>query len=221
VLDLAVAVDGVAIERHAAAPTLVFGLRVTAPLDVPVHALLLRTRVVIEAGRRRYTDDERGRLVQVFGQPEQWRTTLRAVTWADVSTSVPGFAGTATVALWVPCSYDMDVAATAYLHGVDGADVPLAFRFSGTAFVRGLGGIAVVALSHDLEATWAMPAGTWPALMDAYFPDGRWLRLRPDRFDALARYRGERALPSWDATIDDLLAAAPVRSTAPAVPSPT
>lgn len=211
-LDLTFQVAGVAVVPNAAAPTLVFDLHVSTTTDEPVHALMLRSRIVIDAHRRRYSPAEEERLTELFGDRDQWRNTLRGVPWADVSTAVPGFDAETTVKLSVPCTYDMEVASTKYLHGVDDADIPLGFQFSGTAFVRGPAGIGIVQLPRDLDAAWRMPAGTWGDLMKVYFPDSRWLRLRDDAFESLARYKAARALPTWDAAVDELLqlAAAPL-----------
>jgi hypothetical protein len=44
--------------------------------------------------------------------------------------------------------------------------------------------------------------------MDRYFPGSAWIRLRRDSFDALHRFKGRRALPSWEHAIEALLQAA-------------
>src|SRR5207249_12333028 len=154
---------------------LVFGLQLFA--NEPVHTIALRTRIVIDARRRRYTAEQQRTLSTLFGESTQWHSGMRAVQRADVATMVPGFAGDVTVGLWVPCTHDVDVAAAKYFDGVDGADVPVAFHFSGTAFVRGPAGIAVVRLSHELTTSWSMPAPTWRDLMEVHFPGFRWVRL--------------------------------------------
>ena len=46
----------------------------------------------------------------------------------------------------------------------------------------------------------------WRELMDAYFPGGGWIRLDRDTLDALARYRSERGLTSWEQALGELLA---------------
>jgi hypothetical protein len=42
--------------------------------------------------------------------------------------------------------------------------------------------------------------------MDVFFPSSAWLRLPRETFDRLWEHRTRRALPSWEATIEDLLA---------------
>jgi hypothetical protein len=41
--------------------------------------------------------------------------------------------------------------------------------------------------------------------MDSFFPDQGWLRLHRDVLDALLAFKAQRALPSWDAVMQDLL----------------
>ena len=42
-------------------------------------------------------------------------------------------------------------------------------------------------------------------MMDLYFPNTGWLRLRRDTLDALQRFKAERALLTWDETFEQLL----------------
>ena len=87
----------------------------------------------------------------------------------------------------VPCTFDFNVAATKYFHGLSDGDVPLSFLFSGTAFYEsGLERTLLVApVPWDKEATFRLPVRTWHALMDHYYPNGAWLRLRLDTFERL------------------------------------
>jgi hypothetical protein len=45
-------------------------------------------------------------------------------------------------------------------------------------------------------------------MIEQYFPNSGWLRVRLDVLDALRRYRSSRALPSWERVFDELLATA-------------
>jgi hypothetical protein len=45
----------------------------------------------------------------------------------------------------------------------------------------------------------------WRELMEAYFPGGAWIRLRRESFDALHRFKGKRALPTWDDAVEALI----------------
>ena len=119
-------------EPYAAGPSVQLDLRVTA--DEPVHTVALRTQIRIEPRRRRYTPSEQERLTDLFGEPARWGDTLNPLQLATVATMVPGFTGSTTVPLAVPLTYDLDVAAAKYLHGLDDGDVPLLLLFSGTVF---------------------------------------------------------------------------------------
>jgi hypothetical protein len=43
------------------------------------------------------------------------------------------------------------------------------------------------------------------------YPNTGWLRLDRDIIEAMSRYRAERGLTTWDATVESLLAAVDVR----------
>ena len=89
--------------------------------------------------------------------------------------------------------------------------VPIAFVFSGTIFVAAGDRMHAIPVSWDKEARFRLPVPTWRALMAQYFGDTAWIRLRRDSFDALCRFRAKSALPSWEATVDALCAAATER----------
>ena len=46
---------------------------------------------------------------------------------------------------------------------------------------------------------------TWRGLMAAYYPGGGWVRLETGTLDALAARKAAGGLPSYDATIAELL----------------
>ena len=50
-----------------------------------------------------------------------------------------------------------------------------------------------------------MPARTWRQLMDLYFADSGWIRLRRDALDDLERFKTVRALATWEQAIEALL----------------
>src|SRR5438094_10068045 len=186
--DLQFRVEGAEAARGMAEPTLLFRLRVTdsGRPPAPVHAAVLRCQVRIEPARRRYTAAEQERLLDLFGTPERWGQTLRPMPWAHVSASVPPFTGTGTADLAVPCSYDFSLAATKYFAALEEGDLPLCFLFSGTVFYEGPGGALQVAqVPWDREADFRLPAATWTALTDLYYPNGAWLCLRKDVLDRL------------------------------------
>ncbi|MFD0275229.1 DUF6084 family protein [Kitasatospora sp. NPDC127111] len=202
--ELAFACTGVRAAEHAAGPTLLFRLRITAPPATRVHALALRCQLRIEPARRPYGEAEGGRLADLFGERSRWGSTLNPVEFAQVPLMVPGFTGETETDVPVPCTYDMDVASARYLRALDGGDVPLLLLFSGTAFT-GPGGFQVSPVPWDREAAVRMPVRVWREAIDRHFPGCGWLRLPEDLMDALLAYRSRRALPSWEATVRELL----------------
>jgi hypothetical protein len=197
----------VAPQQHAASPHLLFRLRVAETTGAVVHAIALRAQLRIEPQRRPYDEREREALVDLFGTPDRYPSTLKPFLWTHATAMVQGFTGSRELDLPVACTYDFDVAATKYLHALGGGDVPLVLLFSGTVFTRGETGFSVEQLSWSLEAPCRLPVASWRALMDLYFPGAGWIRLDRDTIDALARYRSARGLTSWEQTLAALLPA--------------
>jgi hypothetical protein len=192
-------------DPHAAAPTLLLGLRITRPEDQPVHALVLRAQIRIEPQLRRYSPEEEGRLLELFGEAPRWGQTVKPFLWTHVSTSVGGFTGSVEIELPVPCTYDFEVASAKYLHGLGDGDIPLVLLFSGTIFGRDDGGLVVVPVGWNVEASHRLPIQVWRDTMDAYFPNSGWIRVPRETLDALTRYKADRALPSWEEAFERLL----------------
>lgn len=206
--ELTFAILGVRVEPYAATPTLVFRLRVEAPAGETVHTLALRCQIRIEPQRRRYAADEAAALEELFGRTERWGDTLKPFLWTHVSTMAPGFTGAGELDLVVPCTYDFEVAAAKYLHALEGGEIPLLFLFSGTVFAKGEEGMRVTQIPWDREARHRLPVATWRELMDRYYPNAGWLRLRRDTLDALLSLKARRAVTTFDEVIDALLAEA-------------
>ena len=189
--------------RFAAAPTVAFTLRITS--DKPVRSLALNAQIRIAPARRRYSDRDERRLVELFGPRERWGETLRTFRWAQASVHVPPFDETTSVEVAVPCTYDLEVATAKYFYALDDGDVPLEFLFSGTIFFVDDGTLRTAQIPWDREATYRMPVRAWKQAMDNHFPGSAWLRLRDDVFDRLVVYKSRHALPTWEATVDHLL----------------
>jgi hypothetical protein len=158
----------------------------------------------IEPARRGYADDEADGVRDLFGERSRWGSTLHPLQFAQVSVMVPGFTGETETDLVVPCTYDMDIAATRYLTALADGEVPLLMLFSGTAFT-GAGGFRVEPVPWDREAVYRMPVATWREMVEQHFPGCGWIRLPSDTMDALLSYRSRHALPSWEATVKALL----------------
>jgi hypothetical protein len=202
-LDFAVA--SVEALRPSAAPTLRFTLALDAGA-AEVRSVLLDVQVQIAATRRRYDDAERIQLADLFGAPERWGETLRTLPWLRATLVVAPFAGRTTAQLDVPCTYDFEVAAARYLAALRGGEVPLELLLSGTVFHGGAGGAMQVSrIGWDRELRLRLPVATWRAAIDQHFPQAAWLRLDRAAFDRLAVFRAQRALPSWEAVVEELL----------------
>jgi hypothetical protein len=196
-------VDSADAVRFAAAPTVAFTLRITS--DRPVRSLALNCQIRIAPARRRYSDRDRERLVELFGPPERWGETLRTFRWAQVAALVPPFDRETSVELTVPCTYDLEVATAKYFYALEDGDVPLELLFSGTVFFAEDGMLRTAQIPWDREATYRMPVRVWKDAMEQHFPGSAWLRVRDDVFDRLVGYKSRHALPTWEATFEDLL----------------
>jgi hypothetical protein len=205
VTALSFQVVGSAAEPHAAVPTIMLRLRVEEAEGSNVHALALRCQIRIEPQRRRYSSDEEVRLYELFGETPQWGDSLRPFLWTHVSTTIGKFDGATEFDLPVECTYDFDIAGAKYLHALADGEVPLLLLFSGTVFTQGASGFSAEPLSWSAEASHKMPVSVWRAMMDLYFPNSGWIRLRRDTLDELQRFRAYRGLPTWDQALDHLL----------------
>jgi hypothetical protein len=212
-LDLNFQVEGAEPQRVAVAPLLLFKLQVVERVaperpPTPIHAVALSCQVRIEPARRRYEAGEQDRLVDLFGTPERWGQTLRPMLWTHASVVIRSFTGSTVVDLPVPCSYDFSLAATRYFDALESGEIPLCFLFSGTIFYDGGDhALQVAQVPWEKEAYFRLPAATWKALMDLYYPNSAWLCLRKDVFDQLSAYRSRRGLPTSEQAVEALLAA--------------
>jgi hypothetical protein len=193
-------------ERYAAVPTLTFVIRVAQESGPPIHTIALRCQIRIEPNRRGYSNAEERRLEELFGKTPRWGDTLKPFLWTNVSHLTPAFDRSAAVELPVPCTYDLEVAAAKYFHSLDDGEIPLVLLFSGTVFARNGSGFQVSQVSWHAEASYRMPVSVWREMMDLYYPNAGWLRLRRDTLDKLMRFKTTLALASWDQVFDVLLA---------------
>jgi hypothetical protein len=209
--DLNFQIEGAEPQRHAAVPLLVFQLRITdaATRATPIQTVMLRCQVRIEPARRRYSATEQDRLLDLFGTPERWGQTLRPMPWTNLSVSVPAFTGGTAVDLPLPCSSDFTLAATKYFDALQEGDIPLCFLFSGTIFYEAAnGGLQVAQVPWEKEAYHRLPAATWQALIEQYYPNRAWLEIRKDAYDRLDQYRRRLGLATAEQALETLLEAA-------------
>lgn len=193
---------------YAAVPLLNFGLEVgNADPETQVHSGVLRCQIQIEASRRRYDAQEQARLLDLFGEPDRWSTTLKAMLWTHATITLPRFSGQTLIEVPVPCSFDFSVAATKYFDGVTAGEIPLNFLFSGTVFYESLADrtLEVAPVPWDKEARYRLPVAAWRELMDHYYPNGAWLRLRRDTFDRLSEFKRLHGIPTWEEALERIL----------------
>src|SRR3984893_9927283 len=127
--------EGAQAVPYGATPLLSFKLRVTnAGAEESIHTVVLRAQIQIEVTRRHYSCEEQSKLLDLFGEPDRWGQTLRNLLWTHAIVVVPSFAKETLVELQVPCTFDFNVAATKYFHGLHEGDLPLNFLFSSTFF---------------------------------------------------------------------------------------
>jgi hypothetical protein len=200
------AVLGARARRHAALPTLDFDMHVSEPSGRHVYAISLSVQVMIEPARRRYDAATHERLIELFGPPERWSMTTRSLLWTQLDTMVPAFTGSTTFRVPVLCSYDHELAAAKYFYAVSDGDIPLAFNFNGTVHYQDTDGRLQISLvPWSCSAEFRMPIATWRDLIEHYYPRTSWLALNNDTFDALAREKARRGLPTFDSCISALL----------------
>src|ERR1700730_17285086 len=136
--DLNFQIDDAQAVQYAAAPLLSFKLRVANNgAEEAIHTVVLRAQIQLEVTRRHYSREAQEKLVDLFGAPDRWGQTLRNLLWTHAIMVVPPFAKETVVDLPVPCTFDFNVAATKYFHGLSEGNLPLTFLFSGTVFYAG------------------------------------------------------------------------------------
>ena len=196
---------GARAEPYAAVPTIMLRLRITEADGRAVHAVALRCQIMVEPQRRRYEPAEEEHLLELFGETPRWGDTLRPFLWTHVGMTVTGFSASTEVDLPITCTYDFEVTAAKYLHALRGGEVPLLLLFSGTVFAKGAAGFSAEPVAWHEEASFRLPVSVWRDVMDLYFPDSGWLRVRRETLDSLTRFKASRSILTWEETFEALL----------------
>jgi hypothetical protein len=197
-------VEDARVLEHAAVPTIAFALVVESPGDI--RSVLLNVEIRIAATRRHYDESEQERLVELFGNTEQWDRSLRATHWTSLTVNVLPFSGRTVVELPVTCTYDLEVTGAKYMNALDDGEIPLDFLFTGTVFYTAADGrLQVAKIGWDREAGYRLPVAVWRQMLDRHFPESAWLRMRRETFDALWAYRARGTLLTWEAAVESLL----------------
>jgi len=206
-LDLSFQIEKAEPQRFTVAPTLLFKLRISnAVANETIHSVALRCQIQLEVTRRQYSAEDQEQLRDLFGDAGRWSQTLKTMLWTHASVVAPAFQDTVVVDLPVPCTFDFNVAATKYFHGLADGDVPLSFLFSGTVFYAdGDGALQVAPIPWDKEARFRLPVKSWREMMDIYYPNTAWLCLRRDVFERLYQYKVEHGIPTWEQAMERIL----------------
>ena len=206
--DLDFKVEGAEVLEFAAVPSLLFKLRIENLEEELIRSVALNTQIRIAATQRPYERAEQERLLELFGEPSRWKDTLRSLLWTHTVLQVPPFSGSTVADMPVPCTYDLEVVAAKYFYALEAGEVPLEFLFSGTVFYAGEGGrLQVERISWEKEAEFRLPVRLWKEMIEHYFPNSAWIRLRRDAFDRLYDYKIRKGLPTWEAAVEALLRA--------------
>jgi hypothetical protein len=208
--DLRFEVHDVAALPFAAAPMLGFQLGISNRGGESIQAVNLRCQIQIEPARRRYTAQDQERLLDLFGEVSRWGQTLRTLLWTHTNVTVPAFTEQTVCELPVACTFDFNVAATKYFHGLEEGSVPLCLQFSGTVFyLNETGSLQASPISWNEETRFELPIKAWKDMIELYYPDTAWICLRRDVFDRLYRYKIENMIPTWEEVVERFMSAVP------------
>lgn len=205
--DLDFHIEGAQTLPFAAVPTLCFKLAIENQSADSIRSVLLRIQIQLVTVQRHYSDEERARLFELFGQPHRWGDTLKSILWTQTIVAVPPFQDKTAVDVPVTCTYDFEVVSAKYFHALEDGEIPLEFLFSGTVFYSGGTGLQVAQIPWEKESSFRLPVRLWQETMAHYFPNSAWLRLRQDLFDRFWQYKMRQGLPTWEAALERLLQA--------------
>ncbi len=202
---------GVRHVERAASPTLRFEVEATEATGRSIYTVALTAMIEIEPSKRRYDDAERERLVELFGEPERWASTTSSLRWAQTEVLVPSFTGSTRFGLELACTYDHEVGATKYFAGLSGGEAPLRFHFNGTVIWEADDGrMQLTQVPWDCSARFQMPVRGLAGDDRGELPVPGLDRARHRRRSSASSGRkAERAMPTFDATVGELLDGAP------------
>lgn len=192
--------------EYSATPGVRFHLHVSEPEGREVYTIALSSQIHIDPARRTYDDATRARLVELFGAPERWGATTHSFQWARVESLVPTFTGSTAFTLELPCTYDLEVAASRFFHSLPDGNVPLTFHFNGTVLYSGAEErLQVVLVPWSCSSRWSMPVEVWKRTIAAHYPGGGWIRLTEETLEQLSQHKAERGQHTFDDTVRTLL----------------
>jgi Family of unknown function (DUF6084) len=188
-------------------PLLHFHLEVTnSPETELIQSVILQAQIQIQSAHRSYDDEEREKLVDLFGTPDRWGQTLRNRLWTQANATLRPFTERTEAVIPIQCTYDLNFLATKFFYALKEGSVPLLFLFSGTIFYAGADGrLQVEQISWNKECTYPMPVRVWQDLMEHHYPNSAWVSLHRPVFEKLYAYKRRQGLPTWEQTIERLL----------------
>jgi hypothetical protein len=173
-----------------------------------IHAVMLHAEVRIESPGPIYSQEQKEKLIELFGAPAGEAGTGDRRFWGHSETSVRGFTQSTTAVLPMPCTYDLNVAGAEYLDSITDGEVELSFLFSGTIFYQSEDGrFGVEQIPWNKECRYRMPVRVWKEIMDRHYGETAWLSLRRSLFDRLSASKRSHGCGTWDELISFLLAA--------------
>lgn len=205
--DIDFSVEGAEAVFFAAAPLLNLKLRLTnKDADEQIQNVMLRCQINLEVARRGYSDAEKARMFELFGEPARWGQTLKSMLWTHANIVVQPFTNRTEIDLPVACTFDFNVAATKYFDGLETGEAPLLLLFSGTMFYRDeFGDLQIGQISWNKEAQFRLPVKIWREMMEHYYPNSAWLNLRRDTFERLRNYKMRGGLATFEQALENLL----------------
>ena len=205
--DLDFKVLGVEAAERGLVPLLHFNIEIVnkAPAE-KIQSVMLHVQIQIQSPRRAYTASEKEKLRDLFGRPEDWGQTLRTRLWAHANAIASGFTDRTQVVLSVPCTLDLNVAATKYFYALEDGEVPLLFLFSGTIFYCGSDDrLQIERISWEKEAEYRMPVKAWREIMEHHYPNSAFVWLQRDMFNRLYEFKRQHGFATWEQAIERLL----------------
>jgi hypothetical protein len=205
--DLDFHVSGVEPVQRGLTPLLHFRIEiVNKTRPEKIQSVMLHAQIQIQSPQRAYTPGEKEKLRELFGRPEDWGQTLRNKLWAHANCIVPAFTERTEAVLAVPCTLDLNVAATKYFYALEDGEVPLLFLFSGTVFYCAPDErLQIQQISWEKEATWRMPIDAWRELMERHYPNSAFVWLERGVFDRLYEFKRHHGFATWEQAVEELL----------------
>ena len=203
--DLAFSIEGAKPVKHAASPELALTVAIEDRAGRDIQSVLLAAQVWIEAKERTYSNEEKARLAELFGDEARFDRTVRRMMWTRTSVVVPAFQSHTSVDLPLPCPWDFEASIGKYMFAVAEGSIPITLQFSGSIFLKHQGAVQIVPIPWTSEARLSLPVAIYRETIDHYYPNRAPLALRRDVFERLHRYKMATESPTFDAALEKLL----------------